>query len=84
MKLAVVTGWVGGWVERVNNLGPTLNSQSKKPGGLADDAAIDYLLQFGLWKVLRSTTPINVAPTTLTEVYATAASLTCTVFARPW
>jgi len=45
---------------------------------------LDYLLQFGLWKVLRSTTPMNVAPTTLTEVYATAASLTCTAFARPW
>ena len=45
---------------------------------------LDYLLQFELRKVLRSTTPINVAPTALTEVYATAASLTCTAFARPW
>jgi len=45
---------------------------------------LDYLLQFELWKVLRSTTPMNVAPTTLTEVFATAASFTFTAFARPW
>jgi len=38
---------VGG--ERVNILRPTLNSQSKKPGGLADDAATT--LPAAVWAV---------------------------------